>query len=137
MGKSELQLRDYESAALHFRNAGNQSGYSAAFWEIRNARLNQALPYIGIGLVLLAASVILLGRLRRRRKAAEGPPLSLIHIYWTVVNDNIYKAKELIEQGQDAATVAKETEKKINEEFAKSYAVFAEKMQKVQQDFKG
>ena len=74
MGKSELQLRDYESAALHFRNAGNQSGYSAAFWEIRNARLNQALPYIGIGLVLLAASVILLGRLRRRRKAAEGPP---------------------------------------------------------------
>lgn len=70
-------------------------------------------------------------------KSVKGDYSKVLPDYWTVVNDNIYKAKELIEQGQDAATVAKETEKKINEEFAKSYAVFAEKMQKVQQDFKG
>lgn len=55
--------------------------------------------------------------------------------YWSVVNEPIWTAKDRIAKGEDAAAVAREVEKKLNEDFAASYQTFSSKMQEVQQEF--
>lgn len=67
--------------------------------------------------------------------AVKGDYSKVLPDYWKVVNDNIYQAIERIRNGEDAASVAQETQTKINEDFAASYAVFSEQMKQVQQDF--
>lgn len=67
--------------------------------------------------------------------AVKGDYSKVLPDYWKVVNDNIYQAITRIRDGEDAASVASETESKINTDFATSYAVFSEQMQQVQQDF--
>lgn len=68
-------------------------------------------------------------------KSIKGDYSKVLPDYWTVVNDNIYSAKESIDAGQTAAAVAKSTETKINSEFKKANDTFIEKMKKIQSEF--
>lgn len=68
-------------------------------------------------------------------KSVKGDYSKVLPDYWKVVNDNIWIAKERISKGEDAVAVAKEVEKKINDEFAKTYKTFSEKMKTIQKDF--
>ena len=68
-------------------------------------------------------------------RAVKGDYSKVLPDYWKVVNDNIYQATERIKAGEDAASVSRETEEKVNADFAASYAVFSEQMQQVQKDF--
>ena len=65
----------------------------------------------------------------------KGDYSKILPDYWKIVNDNIYQAKTRIENGEDAASVAKETQTRVNEDFAASYQVFCEQIQQVQKDF--
>ena len=67
--------------------------------------------------------------------AVKGDYSKVLPDYWKVVNDSIYQAIERIRNGEDPASVAAETEAKINNDFAASYAVFSEQMKQVQSDF--
>lgn len=67
--------------------------------------------------------------------AVKGDYSKVLPDYWKVVNDSIYQAIERIRKGEDPASVAAETEAKINNDFAASYAVFSEQMKQVQSDF--
>ena len=50
---------NYEAAAAHYRQAGNISGYSEAYWQIRNNDIAKYLPYIAIAIaVILVASFL-------------------------------------------------------------------------------
>lgn len=53
IAKNYLQQEDYELAMYHFELAGNRLGYSDAFWEVRNATIQQALGAIIIVIVSL------------------------------------------------------------------------------------
>jgi multiple sugar transport system substrate-binding protein len=68
-------------------------------------------------------------------KSVKGDYSKVLPDYWKVVNDNIWSAKERISKGEDPAAVAKEVEKKINEEFTKTYQDFSAKMKTIQQEF--
>lgn len=68
-------------------------------------------------------------------KAVKGDYSKVVPDYWKCVNDNIYQAIVRIRDGEDAASVAKEIETKVNKEFTESYTVFTEQMQQVQKDF--
>ena len=68
-------------------------------------------------------------------QSVKGDYSKVLPDYWTVVNDPIWTAKDRISKGEDAAAVASEVEKKLNEDFAASYQTFSEKMKEVQQEF--
>lgn len=68
-------------------------------------------------------------------KAIKGDYSKVLPDYWAVINDSIYWAKVRISEGEDAASVAKETQEKLNETFGESWKTFSEKMQQVQKDF--
>jgi tetratricopeptide (TPR) repeat protein len=53
IAKSYLQQEDYEQAMYHFELAGNRSGYSEAYWEVRNVGIQQALGAVIILIVVL------------------------------------------------------------------------------------
>lgn len=62
---------DYSSALENYRYADDLSGYSQAFWELRNAVLQQ---YLGSGLAVVFAGWVMLGvftRLEHRRNWLE------------------------------------------------------------------
>lgn len=67
--------------------------------------------------------------------SVKGDYSKVLPDYWLVVNDNIYAAIERIRAGEDAASVARETQDKINSEFDATYATFEEQMEQVQADF--
>jgi tetratricopeptide (TPR) repeat protein len=74
LGKNELQLHNYPEAAFYFKSAGDRHGYSEAFWEIRNQRINTFLPWV----LLAAAGLGFLKWIsRQRRKRRRAPPFSL------------------------------------------------------------
>ena len=68
-------------------------------------------------------------------QSVKGDYSKVLPDYWAVVNDPIWSAKDRISKGEDAAAVAREVEKKINEDFAASYKTFSKKMQEVQKEF--
>lgn len=68
-------------------------------------------------------------------QSVKGDYSKVLPDYWTVVNDPIWSAKDRISKGEDAAAVASETERRINEDFAKSYKTFSETIKKVQAEF--
>ena len=61
IGNAYLRESNYEEAMYHFRLAGNTSGYSDAFWEIRNLWIMTYGTYIFIGILALAL-VLYIGR---------------------------------------------------------------------------
>lgn len=75
LGKNAFQLGQYEAAASYFRNAGNQSGYSDAFWEIRSRSMSWVIPAAFLLLIALSVAGAVVSRLRRRVPVpAERPP---------------------------------------------------------------
>ena len=68
LGKNAFQLQQYNLAAGYFRNAGNQAGYSEAFWEIRNRSMEWVVPAVFLLILALAATSILWPRIRRHKK---------------------------------------------------------------------
>lgn len=69
-------------------------------------------------------------------KAVKGDYSKVLPDYWSLVNDSIYQAKtKITEEGQDAASVAKETQDHLNTGFAESWTKFSEQMRQVQKDF--
>lgn len=52
IAKTYLQQERYEDAMYHFELAGNRTGYSEAYWEVRNVDIQSALGFLIIGLVL-------------------------------------------------------------------------------------
>lgn len=53
IAKTYLQQEKYEEAMHHFELSGNRTGYSEAYWEVRNAGIQSALGMLMIGLVIL------------------------------------------------------------------------------------
>ncbi len=68
LGKNAFQLGEYDEAAAYFRNAGNQSGYSEAFWEIRNRSMSVVIPAAFLLILALAVLSAVCSR-RHHRKA--------------------------------------------------------------------
>ncbi len=52
IAKTYLQQERYEDAMYHFELAGNRTGYSEAYWEVRNVDIQQALGALIIILVV-------------------------------------------------------------------------------------
>ena len=79
IGKSYLHAEDYAEAMEHFEVANNKSGYSDAFWEVRNDYIQQYLTTALIIVLVLIAAVLILKQVDKRtkfytnfrRKAAE------------------------------------------------------------------
>ncbi len=53
---------NYEDAAAHYRQAGNISGYSDAYWQIRNDDIGAMLPYLVIALAIIMIAYFLISR---------------------------------------------------------------------------
>ncbi len=70
LGKNELQLRNHQAAAVFFRQAGDRSGYSEAFWEIRNDVINAVLPWM-FAVFLATVLFNLVRRLWKGKQAAH------------------------------------------------------------------
>ena len=68
------QLRQYDEAAIHYRIAGNRSGYSQAYWHIRNQSLYDLLPYAIAVIVLL---VIVISILKKRKSTSIDGSLNI------------------------------------------------------------
>ncbi len=68
-------------------------------------------------------------------QSVKGDYSKILPDYWAVVNDNIYQAKQTIKSGNDSAAVARETEEKINREFAAAYKTFTDAVEEVQRNF--
>lgn len=68
-------------------------------------------------------------------KSVKGDYSKILPDYWKIVNDNIYQAKQTIKAGTDSAAVARETQDKINSEFAKVYETFSAAVEEVQKNF--
>ncbi|MEP7359657.1 MAG: NHL repeat-containing protein, partial [Anaerolineales bacterium] len=65
---AHFKAADYAQALAAYRTAGDQRGYSQAYWELRNQVLQRYLaPVLTWGFVL-AAALNVFGRLERRRK---------------------------------------------------------------------
>lgn len=52
IAKTYLQQEKYEDAMHHFELAGNRTGYSEAYWEVRNVGIQSALGFLIVGLVI-------------------------------------------------------------------------------------
>lgn len=57
LGQCLYEQGEYKDAAIHYKQAGNISGYSDAYWQIRNEDIGAMLPY-----VVTAILVILIAR---------------------------------------------------------------------------
>jgi len=68
-------------------------------------------------------------------KSVKGDYSKVLPDFWTAVNQNIYEAKQRIDNGDSAAAVAKEAENKINTAFKKANDKFISDMKKIQTDF--
>lgn len=65
---------EYRAAMDNFRLAGDRSAYSSAFREYRKLQIKSLfLPLLGCAVLLIAGTVWLVRRLRRRLAAASGP----------------------------------------------------------------
>ena len=65
-------------------------------------------------------------------KSVKGDFSKILPDYWAAINDPLYDSRQRIGKGEDAASVAKETEKKINENFSDAYKKFVADFKKVQ-----
>ena len=68
-------------------------------------------------------------------KSVKGDYSKVLPDYNTAINDVLYAAGQKAREGQSVAALAKETETKLNDNLAASFAVFDEKMAKVAADF--
>jgi hypothetical protein len=66
IGKAYLQEEDYANTLEHFRIAGEKSGYSTAYWEIRNDWLNRNAGTVIIIILVFAFILSLTKRLNKR-----------------------------------------------------------------------
>lgn len=58
IGDCFFQLEEYDEAAKHYRIAEDRSGYSEAYWQIRNEQSSNILPYVfGIIVILIVFNV--------------------------------------------------------------------------------
>lgn len=53
---------DYEGAAAHYKQAGNTTGYSEAYWQIRNNDIAAMLPYLVIAIAVILVASFLINR---------------------------------------------------------------------------
>ena len=67
LGKALSEEGDYEGALECFTKGQDRASYGLVFQEIRDARLQQYLPYLVIGLVVVVGGLWLLGRLKSRK----------------------------------------------------------------------
>ena len=69
MGNNYMQLHDYAAAQESYRRAGDPSGYSDAFWEVRIERVSRWFGWGVLGLLVLAGALLLWGK--RTKKPRE------------------------------------------------------------------
>jgi sugar lactone lactonase YvrE len=74
IGRAYMSMQRYEEALAHFRVAGNRSGYSDAFWEIRNKLIQREAGRAAAALAILGAAVSVYRRRFRKRRSAAGKP---------------------------------------------------------------
>ena len=70
LGKVQMQLKNYEAACESFRRAGENVGYSDAFWELRTQRISRWFGYAVLALLLFLLLGLVFSRLRKRRPPA-------------------------------------------------------------------
>ena len=68
IGKAGLYMQQYEEAMLHFELSGNRAGYSQAYWELRNIRLQENLIWMLAAVTLFVLSGAVLRFADRGRK---------------------------------------------------------------------
>ena len=71
LGKAYYQLKDYETAMYYFKLAGDRQNYSLAFKEQSLIVMRDAFPYIMVGVIVLVAGALILGRILKKRKEAH------------------------------------------------------------------
>lgn len=71
LGKVQMQLRDYETARINYRRAGDNAGYSDAFWELRTQNVGRWFGPGAAALMLLVLLMTVLFRLRKKKKPQE------------------------------------------------------------------
>lgn len=78
LARAAYQQGDYEKAKELFRRAGDQSGFSDSFWQIRLAWFQQRFSTFATAMLILSVAYLAGGRLWRRRTrreaAASGSP---------------------------------------------------------------
>jgi DNA-binding beta-propeller fold protein YncE len=67
LANADYSERDYANALQYFRFAGSRSGYSEAFWELRNVVLQRYLGTALIGIVVIWSALGVFNRLEARR----------------------------------------------------------------------
>lgn len=66
LGKDEAQLKNFEKASEYYKKAGNRTGYSDAFWEIRNQKIGK---YLAIFLIIIIALILMITIIKKIIKA--------------------------------------------------------------------
>lgn len=91
IGKNLYSQGYYEESMHHFELAGSRYLYSQAFWEVRNANLQQNLPFTLLGIVLLTIVYYVI-KLTNKKYLYLEKPKQLIHkfIHIKFVNDILY-----------------------------------------------
>lgn len=69
MGNNQMQLHDYAAAQESYQRAGDSSGYSDAFWEVRIDHISRWFGWGMLAIVLFTAAGLLWGA--RKKKPVE------------------------------------------------------------------
>lgn len=73
LGKTLLRQQRYNDAMEEFRIANDRKNYSAAYWELRSAWLDDHVLYLLGGLIVLAVLIVAYRQYRRRHPAKPLP----------------------------------------------------------------
>ena len=71
LGKAYYQMHDYKTAMYYFKLAGDRQNYSLAFKEYSLIVMRDAFPYVAVGLIVLVAAALILGRILKKRKGVR------------------------------------------------------------------
>ena len=75
MADNYLRLENYNKAADYYYKANEPSGYSDAWWELRNRSVRAFLPAVCISIFLIIVLLKIFSHLRKKKGTAEHIPL--------------------------------------------------------------
>lgn len=96
IGKAHLIEQDYKKALYHFELASDITGYSNAYWELRNDWLMNYMGYIIVGLVLLIILYYILKILEKKRILIS---ISYVKDFFRTIKNYLKKVRVLRELG--------------------------------------
>lgn len=96
IGKAYLIEQDYDKALYHFELAKDVSGYSEAYWELRNNSLMNYMGYFVVGIVILIIIYYILKFLEKKNILIS---ISYVKQFFAFIKKQLSKVRILREVG--------------------------------------